>query len=240
MFFIYPIFVFTFLLLVYLVYEDIKTREINIIPVLVLSVIGLLYNLYFGFLYGFWKMYLLQLFVAIIFVVIIYILGKVTVYAYIGEGDLFVLLMLSFTTGYSLIFSEIVFILALFLTLLVPFILFIYNLFKKNYNDYLFKKNFLILFLGYPINVSKLNDKFTSLENYVIYNKKLQRKITLIPKCNSEEEIQFIKNLAKENKIKKIWVSPLIPFILPLCLAYVFLICLLFFFKINILNLVFI
>ena len=125
MFFIYPMIFLTVICLFYLVYDDLRTREINTLPIYILSGIGLIYNLYFGFLYNFWKFYVLQLLIVFIFLIIIYLLGKLTVYAYIGEGDLLTLMMISFTTGYAVLFSEFVFLLALSFMLFIPMVFFI-------------------------------------------------------------------------------------------------------------------
>ncbi|HOW29336.1 MAG TPA: A24 family peptidase C-terminal domain-containing protein [archaeon] len=233
MFFIYPMVFLTIICLFYLVYEDLRTREINTIPIYILSGIGLIYNLYFGFLYNFWKLYILQLLIVLIFLIIIYLLGKITIYAYIGEGDLLTIMMISFTSGYSVLFSEFVFLLALFFMLFIPLIFLVYNLLKKNYPSKKINNRFSLMFLGFPVSVSKLNNFFTPLEEYKLKDGKIENSILIKPNCDSEIQIQKIKEIAIQYNIKKIWASPLIPFVWPIFIAYLLLLFFLILSKLN-------
>ncbi len=236
MFFIYPMIFLTVICLFYLVYDDLRTREINTLPIYVLSGIGLIYNLYFGFLYNFWKFYVLQLLVVFIFLIIIYLLGKLTVYAYIGEGDLLTLMMISFTTGYAVLFSEFVFLLALSFMLFIPMVFFIYNLIKKNYPDKVLNERIYLMFLGFPVLISKLNPFFTPLEKYIEKDGKITSEIIIKPNCDSEKQIQELKYFSEIYKIKKVWVSPLIPFVWPIFIAYILLLFFLILSKITFLG----
>lgn len=235
MYYIFPMIFLTIVCLFYLVYEDLKTREINIIPVYFLSGIGFIYNIVFGYIYNFWKLYVLQLMIAIFFLLIIYVLGKITVYAYIGEGDLLTILMISLTSGYAVLFSEFVFLLALLFMLFVPIIFFFFNLFNKNHLINLKKNQFYIIFLGFPMSVSKINNLFTPLERYYIEGKKIKQEFSLKPDCEPEEQIKKLNSIFEKNPKKKIWVSPLIPFIWPIFIAYIFLT---FYFVLNKLGLI--
>lgn len=236
MFFIYPMIFLTVICLFYLVYDDLRTREINTLPIYVLSGIGLIYNLYFGFLYNFWKFYVLQLLIVFIFLIIIYLLGKFTVYAYIGEGDLLTLMMISFTTGYAVLFSEFVFLLALSFMLFIPMVFFIYNLIKRNYPDKVLNERIYLMFLGFPVLISKLNPFFTPLEKYIEKDGKITSEIIIKPDWDYEKQVQELKYFSDSYKIKKVWVSPLIPFVWPIFIAYILLLFFLIFDKLYFLG----
>lgn len=229
MLFIYPMIFITIVSLIYLVYDDLKTREVNVAFIFLISGVGFLYNLYFGIVNNFLKLYLLQLLIVIVFLLIIYIAGKITIYAYIGEGDLWTLLMISCTSGYAVLFSEFVLLLSLAFMFFIPLVFFIYNMSKKNYPDKILKEKFWIMFLGFPKNISKINNFFTPLEEFRIVNGKIESQMIIKPNCDPTVTISKLKEFSEIYKIKKVWVSPLIPFVWPILIAYIFILFLILF-----------
>ncbi len=226
-----PLFVICFLMLVYYIYYDIKYREINVIPLFCLCFLSLIYLLFFVFKtdLNLWWLYFLQLLFTVIFISIIFGFGKITRFAYIGEGDLLIVLLISFTSGFVFAFSQLVFLLALFLMLLIPLCFLIYNVYKKNIPKYGFFNNFLLMVLGTKKKVSSISSFYTPLEILEYQNQKIIKKLQFTPNCSPEEQIKNIKTIAKKEKITEIWVSPLIPFIIPLTVSYIILSIFLFF-----------
>jgi hypothetical protein len=84
------------------------------------------------------------------------------------------------------------------------------------------------MFLGYPLKISKLNSFFTPLETFDIKNNKLIRHARIKPIIEPKKEIIHIKKIAYIKKIKTIWVSPLIPFIFSIIIAYIFMLFIIF------------
>lgn len=222
---ILPLFIVCFLLLVYYVYQDMKYREINIIPLFIMCFLSLIYFFIFVFKTNsfLWIQYSIQIGFSIVFLFIIFIFGKITRLAYVGEGDLLIVLLISFVSGFIFAFSQLVFLLALFLMFLIPLSLLIYNLCKKDFPKYGFFNNFFLMILGTKKKVSKITSFYTPLEVLEYKNKKVVKNLQFVPNCSPEEQIKQIKNIAKKENIKEIWVSPLIPFIIPLTVSYVIL-----------------
>lgn len=232
----YPMIFLTIVFLFYLAYEDLRAREIDSLLVYILSGVGIVYNLCLGIANGFWKPYLLQLVIAIVFFLIVYALGKLTIYAYIGEGDLLVLLMISATSGYSLLLSEFVFLLALIFMLFMPVIFLVFNILKGNFPDKASNEKFWFMLLGVPVKIPKLSFFVTPLQKFVLRKGKLKSETVIRPDCNPEKQIQEIKGLPYASKIKKVWVSPLMPFILEILIAYILVLFLLSFDKLAFLG----
>ena len=155
---------------------------------------------------------------------------------YIGEGDLYTLLALSFTNIFSEFFILSIIIIALLFTLLVPVCLFLYNLFTFNFPKYKGIKGIITMFLGLKIKVNKLNSFYYSLEKFNVKNNNLSITLRFKPNIEPAKEIKEIKKLSKEYGIKKVWASPLIPFIVSITFAYIVMIIFLFF---NITNIFF-
>ncbi|MDD4049889.1 MAG: A24 family peptidase C-terminal domain-containing protein [Candidatus ainarchaeum sp.] len=223
-----PIIVFSIVILLYITYQDIKYREINIMSLFFLALFSVIYLALFVFKTDFilWKSYLLQLAVSFIFLLIFYVLGKISYFTYIGEGDLYTIFAISFTNIFDVYFPMFVFFFALILTLLIPICLFFYNLFSRNFPKYSFFKSMYLMFLGVPLALKKINKFYTPLEKFKIENNKLISNIVFMPNIEPEIEIKKIKLIAKTNNISKIWFSPLIPFIILILISYIFLILL--------------
>ncbi len=206
--------------LIYLGYQDIKTREINIIPLFVLSAIGFVYFVVIGIIKGFVFMYLLQLIITFVFVVIIYLLGKLTIYAYIGEGDLLALMAISAVSGVSVLFAPFVFLLAMILMLSLPIALFFFNLLKGNFPKKPIGESMMLMTFGFPKRIDRLKNFYTPLEKFSFVNKKIISKTIIRPDSSPEKQIEELKIFSKKFGIKKVWVSPLIPFVVTMIIAY--------------------
>lgn len=229
--FIYiPLIIFTAMILTYLTYQDIKYRAINILSLIILAFVSVVYLGFFIFKNNsfLWYNYLYQIIVSFLFLLIFFILGKVSSYAYIGEGDLYILMGLSFTNIFDIYFVMFIFLFSLGLTLLVPVGIFIYNLFLKNFPKYSFPNSLYLMFLGYPLKLKKINEFYTPLEKYFLKEGKLESKLTLRPNIEPKKELLSIKSVAKKNNIKMLWVSPLIPFAVFIFLSYILIVFLYF------------
>lgn len=228
--FIYPMFLITLICLGYYVYQDFKFREINIVPMIFLSIFAFLYNLFFFVRLGVWNFYLLQILITCFFVGVIFALGKLTVFAYIGEGDLLTIIFISITSGLGLLYAPFIFLASLVAILFIPVILFFYNLFCKHYTKYSFLDNIFLRSLGYPLPISKITKFHTPLEKISIKNGKVKRIINLRPNPDPKSEIYDLKKLDKIYNLKSVWVSPLIPFVVPIFISYL-IFCVLSFFS---------
>lgn len=226
-----PIIIFTIIILTYVSFQDIKYREINILSLVFLAIVSLIYLGFFVFEKDFlqWKGYFIQIGITFLFVLVFYILGKISSYTYIGEGDLYTILALSFTNIFNLYFPLLILFFALLLTLFVPFLIFIYNLFFKNYPKYNFFASLYLMFLGYPLNIKKITKFYTPLERYYLKDNKLHSDIIYKPNIDPDVEINNLKKIAKKNEIKSVWVSPLIPFIILIFISYIFIVFIYFF-----------
>jgi preflagellin peptidase FlaK len=93
--------------------------------------------------------------------------------------------------------------------LLFPISLLIYNLFKRNIS-------FPYCLLGYKMNLKKAKEKFVWPLEKIVDGK---RKFVYMPKeFDVEEEL---KEFEKHN-VKSIWVTPKIPFMIPLLVGFIF------------------
>jgi len=228
-----PIILLTILVLSYISYQDIKFREINIVYLIGLAILSILYLGIFVFKLDWmlWKEYFIQIGIVFGFILIIYLFGRLTKLAYIGEGDLYTIIALAFTSMYSPLFIIFVFFFALLFMLGVPILLFFYNISRRNFPTYPFFKSVLLMFLGTPKKISNLNEFNTPLERISYKNKKIVRETQFSPNFDPLSEINKLKNFSKEYSIKYIWVSPLLPFVLLILLSYIFSILILFIFK---------
>jgi len=228
-----PVIVVTLLVLGYISYQDIKSREINIVYLFYIVLFSIIYLGLFVFKTDLvlWKYYVYQIVIVFIFVLVFYLLGKITKFAYIGEGDLYTIFAISFTNIFSSLFVIFVFLIALFFMLGVPIILFIYNFFSGNYPKYPVFKAILLMFIGFPKKITRLNQFYTPLEEINFKNGVMHKEITLIPNFEPHKDIYLLQQTAMHHNIKCVWVSPLIPFILLILFAYVFLIIFVFIIK---------
>lgn len=204
-------------------FQDIKYREINIISLIVLSVVSALYLGFFIFKGNgaLWIKYITQIVITFVFLLIFFILGKISKFVYIGEGDLYTIMALSFTNTFGVLYTLGIFLLALLITLLIPITFFIYNLIVGNRPSYRLASSLSLMFLGYPILIKKITDFYTPLEIFKLKGNKLIRKPKFTPNIEPHKELVSLKKIAKLKNIKEIWVSPLVPFIISIVLGYV-------------------
>ncbi|MDD3178317.1 MAG: A24 family peptidase C-terminal domain-containing protein [Candidatus ainarchaeum sp.] len=231
-----PIIIITILILIIISIQDIKKREINIFYLIFLVIFSIIYLWVFIFKndLNLWYSYFYQLIIIFVFLLIIFILGKLSKFIYIGEGDLYTLFALSFTNIFTEFYILSIIILSLFITLLIPLFLFIYNLSTFNFpKKHGFFKSIILMFLGININIKKLNNFYYSLEKFSFKNNKLKYIISLKPNISPDKEIKQLKAFSKIHNIKTIWVSPLVPFVVSITLAYIFMFILSFY---NIFN----
>jgi hypothetical protein len=228
-----PIIILTILTLVYVSYQDIKYREINIVYLIILAILSILYFsiFIFKFDWNLWKDYLIQTGIVFVFILIIYGLGRLTKLAYIGEGDLYTILALGFTNIYSSLFVIFVFLFALLFMLGTPILLFFYNKFKGNYPDYSLFTSIFLMFLGTPKRISNLNEFNTPLEKISYKNNRIIKVAQFSPNFDPLSEINRLKVFSQKHNIKYVWVSPLLPFVLLILFSYIFVVVILFIIK---------
>ena len=217
-----PIIILTILTLFYVSYQDIKFREINTIPLIVLSIVSIIYVGFFifGNNLSLWKGYFIQLIIVFVFLLIFLILGKISKFAYIGEGDLYTIMAISFTNIFSSLFILSLFLISLFVTLCLPIILFIYNLVIFSFPKHSFFKAVMLMFLGMKKKLTKITDFYTPLEKIRFVNNRVIREVTIKPNIDSHKLIANIKRLSKRKGVTYLWVSPLVPFIIYILIAY--------------------
>ncbi len=233
-----PVIIFTLIILFYVTFQDIKYREINIVSLIALSIVSLIYLALFIFKKDFslWYGYFIQLGVTFVFLLIFYILGKISDFIYIGEGDLYTIMALSFTNIFNIYFPMFVFFFALLLTLLIPVFIFFYNLLSKNFPRHSFFDSIYLMFLGYPLKINQITKFYTPLERFYLEKDKVKSKIIYKPIIEPEKEILSLTKFSKNNNILKIWVSPLVPFIILILLSYILV---MFFYVSNLITFVF-
>jgi len=229
-----PIVILTILLLVYISYQDIKSREINISYLILLAVLSIIYLGIFIFKFDFilWKNYFIQIAVVFVFMLVIYLIGRLTKFAYLGEGDIYTIIALAFTSIFSYLFVIFVFLFALLFMLGIPILLFFYNKFKGNYPSYSLFTSIALMFFGIPKKISTLNSFNTPLEKICYKNGKIIRVAKFAPNFDPVLEITKLKLFSKKHNLKYVWVSPLLPFVLLILVAYIFMIVILFFLNI--------
>ncbi|MBR9707705.1 MAG: hypothetical protein GOV15_04680 [Candidatus Diapherotrites archaeon] len=156
----------------------------------------------------------------------IHFMGKKSSFFYIGGGDLKAIMALAFVNWQlHWTYFATVFIISLALVLIVPLALLTLNLISKpTVSKQLKKHKFALYLLGRKTKITGLTNAFyTPLEDITIKNGKEVRRLSLAPNVEAEKMFQRLKKLVKEKKIKNsIWVSPLLPHIFFIILAYVF------------------
>jgi len=101
-----------------------------------------------------------------------------------------------------------VFINALLLFLFVPIALFIFNIFRRDFK-------FPHCFIGYKMSLEKAKEKFVWPLEKIVDGKS---KFIYMPKeFDTEEELKKFEEL----QIKEIWVTPKIPFMIPLFAGFI-------------------
>jgi len=120
----------------------------------------------------------------------------------------------------SIIFGLAVFGNALALNLIVPVAILIYNLFKVPLSELM--ANPLSAFTGYKTNIEGLKGKHVRLmHRYYVEDGKVKTKKTFGGSDSDEETQRKLKKWKAEGKIgDKVWVTPKIPFLIPIALGF--------------------
>jgi preflagellin peptidase FlaK len=207
-----------FLILLYASYTDIKTRSASNYLWLIIGGIGGLLLILQYFIIGFGNDVIYLIFVPII-IILIYIFFQLRLI--FGGADAKALMSLSILVPFFpqidfmpildksfMPFPWVIFSNSIILFLIIPIFLMLFNLINKNIE-------FPFLFFGYKISLDEAKNRFVwPLEKYV--NGK--RRFSYIPKgFNVEKEIREFEKLG----IKKIWVTPKIPFMIPLLAGFI-------------------
>jgi len=205
------------IILFYASYTDIKTRRASNILWIIMGVIGAILLIIQYFTTGFENLYYL-LFIPIM-IGLVYVLFQLRLI--FGGADAKALMAIAILVpiepaigqipvwkGGVMPFSWSIFANSLVVFILIPISLFIYNITKKNIQ-------FPFAFIGYKMSVQKAKEKFVwpleKLENG-------KRKFIFMPKdFDAQEELAEFE----KNNITEIWVTPKIPFMIPLLFGFI-------------------
>ncbi len=205
------------IILSYASYSDIKTRLASNILWLVMGIIGIVLIVIQFFTIGFDNIYQLA-FIPII-IIIMYVFFQMRLI--FGGADAKAIMALAILVPVQpMIFSFplwsksimpytwVIFTNSLILFLFIPISLFGYNLIKRNIE-------FPHLFMGYKMDINKAKKSFIwPLERI----KDGKRKFYYMPKeFDSEKELK----LFEKEGIKEIWVTPKVPFMIPLLVGFI-------------------
>ncbi len=204
-------------ILFYASYTDIKTRRASNILWIIMGVIGAILLIIQFFTTGFENLYYL-LFIPIM-IGLVYVLFQLRLI--FGGADAKALMAIAILVpiepaigqipifkGGIMPFSWSIFANSLIVFILIPISLLIYNITKKNIQ-------FPYAFIGYKMSVQKAKEKFVwpleKLENG-------KRKFIYMPKdFDAQEELAEFE----KNNITEIWVTPKIPFMIPLLVGFI-------------------
>lgn len=205
----------TTLLLSYASCQDLKLREIDDKVWWIMIFFGASLAIFESFSQNNFKIFLDSVSVGIlmyVFAMILYyfnLFGGADGKALVGIGVMF-----PKVKGFLLpIFPISVFNNALILSLVIPIFLVFYNLFKKNdfegIENQLIKK-FICMFIGYKIDVSKVDDKVFPIE-YVENGKKTLKLF---------QKLEYDVESYKKSHKGKVWVTAGLPFIVLITLGF--------------------
>jgi len=205
-------------ILFYASYTDIKTRRASNILWILMGVVGAILLIIQYLTTGFENLYYL-LFIPIM-IGLVYALFQLRLI--FGGADAKALMAISILVpiepaigqipiwkGGIMPFSWSIFANSLIIFILIPISLLIFNITKKNIQ-------FPYSFLGYKMNVIKAKEKFVwPLEKL----EEGKRKFIYMPKdFDAQEELAEFE----KNNITEIWVTPKIPFMVPLLIGFIF------------------
>ena len=205
-------------ILFYASYTDIKTRRASNILWILMGIIGTILLVIQFFTTGFENLYyLLSIPLMIGLVYALYQLRLI-----FGGADAKALMAISILVpiepaigqiplwkGGIMPFSWSIFFNSLIIFLFIPISIFIFNITKKNIH-------FPYSFLGYKMNVQKAKEKFVWPLEKLVDGK---RKFMYMPKdFDAQEELAEFE----KNNITEIWVTPKIPFMVPLTFGFIF------------------
>ena len=208
------------LILGYASYTDIKTRRADNILWLIMGVSGLIILIIQWLVTGF-ENYLYLIFVPLM-IGFIYLLFQMRLI--FGGADAKALMALAILAplfpkiyGFPIFqqsqetimpFPWIIFTNSVIMFLFVPLSLLIYNILHRNIE-------FPFIFLGYKTSIKKAKEKFVWPLERIVDGK---RKFSYMPK---KFDVEDDFKIFEEKGIKNIWVTPKVPFMIPLLAGYV-------------------
>lgn len=206
------------IILSYASYTDIKTRRASNLLWLIMGSCGAILLIIQYFTIGFENIFYL----AFIPIVIIFMYVLFNLRLIFGGADAKAIMALAILAPLEpkilnfplwdesiMPFSWVIFSNAVILFILIPLSLLIYNIIKKNVE-------FPYCFLGYKMSVNKAKQSFVWPLEKIINGK---RKFCYLPKgFNVEKEFKVFE----DKGIKEIWITPKIPFMIPLLAGFLF------------------
>jgi len=206
-----------FLILFYASYTDIKIRQASNKLWLIMGFIAIILLIIQYFTEGF-ENYFYLIFIPIM-IGLVYLLFQLRII--FGGADAKAIMAIAIlapiepsiagfpiVTGYFMPFSWTIFQNSLIIFLFIPLSLFIFNIFKRNVK-------FPNAFLGYMMNIKTARDKFVWPLEKIVDGK---LKFSYMPKeFDANEEFDKFE---KEG-IKDIWVTPKVPFMIPLLIGFI-------------------
>ncbi len=207
-----------FSVLFYASYTDLKIRKASNSLWLLMGGIGGVLLIIEYFLYGGFGNQIMYLVFIPIIIVIMYVFFQLRLL--FGGADAKAMMAIAFLTPFTpaffsfpifesvLPFSWVIFSNAIILFLSIPLGLLLYNVFKKNLR-------FPHCFLGYQMDLDEARKKFVWPLEHLIHEK---IKISFVPHSIDPHE-QF--DAFAKRGIKEIWVTPKIPFMIPLLAGFI-------------------
>ena len=205
-------------ILSYASYTDIKTRKASNINWLVMGGIGGILLLVQYFTVGFGTQINYLIFIPIM-IVLVYVLFQLRLI--FGGADAKALMAIAILVPLAPVISELplwdkslmpvswfIFSNSLILFLFIPLSLLLFNIAKRNIQ-------FPYALLGYKMDISKAREKFVWPLEKIVDGK---RKFAYMPK---NFEIEDELDEFEKNGINKIWVTPKIPFMIPLLAGFI-------------------
>jgi preflagellin peptidase FlaK len=204
------------LILLYASYTDIKTRTAPNLLWIIIGFIGFLFLIFEYFLIGIEDIF--YLFFIPVMIIIFYFLFQLL--PFFGGADVKALMSLAILVPFEPVilffpiwssimpFSWIILSNSVFIYIIIPFSLLFYNLFRGDFK-------FPYCFLGYKIELDKAKEKFVWPLEKIIDGK---RKISYFSMNKNNDDIYRV---FQEGGIDKIWVTPKIPFMIPLLIGFV-------------------
>ena len=205
-----------FLILLYASYSDIKTRTAPNILWIIIGLFGFLFLIFEYFIMGIEDIFYL-IFIPFM-IIIFYFLFQLL--PFFGGADVKALMSLAILVPFEPVilffpiwssimpFSWIILSNSVFIYIIIPFSLLFYNLFR---GDFIFP----YCFLGYKIELVKAKEKFVWPLEKIIDGK---RKISYF---SMNKNIDEIYRKFEDKGINEIWVTPKIPFMIPLLIGFV-------------------
>jgi len=204
------------LILLYASYTDLKTRKASNLLWIILGIIGvvlLIIQLIFVESINLFYIYFIPVMILFVYVLFHYrlLFGGADAKALMALAILVPLepIILIFPIFSSIMpFSWIIFSNSIVIFLIFPISLFFYNLYKKNLQ-------LPFCFLGYISDINHVKDRYIWPLEKIVDGK---RKFSYMPKdFDNTDQYEVFEKLG----IKKIWVTPKIPFMIPLLLGFI-------------------